>query len=157
MIEPFFIQDETQLAEVAQAIKKLCTTYRHFLLDGPMGAGKTTLMRYIADAFGAEDPVSSPTFSIINAYFFREKHPADTSSIIHMDLYRIEDPKELIEIGFDEYLYSDAPVFIEWPAIAEAYYDENACVIRIDFLADNHRKIRIFPFQTTDRPPWVTK
>ena len=83
---------------------------RVFAFYGKMGAGKTTFIKAICHHLGAADIVQSPSFAIINEY---RTHTGD--SLFHFDFYRIKDPKEIYELGFEEYFYSDSHVFIEWP------------------------------------------
>jgi tRNA threonylcarbamoyladenosine biosynthesis protein TsaE len=81
------------------------------LLNGDMGAGKTSFVKGVAKQKNVAQDVVSPTFTIINEY-------AGDIDIYHMDLYRLDKPEELFEIGFEEYLYSRGIVMIEWPDIA---------------------------------------
>jgi tRNA threonylcarbamoyladenosine biosynthesis protein TsaE len=76
-------------------------------LDGGLGAGKTVFTGGIAKALGIEGYITSPTFTIVNEY--RGTYP-----LFHFDAYRIENPEEMFEIGFDEYLESDGIVVVEW-------------------------------------------
>ena len=78
-------------------------------LFGDLGAGKTTLIKEMAKSIGIETIVSSPTFTILNEY------RSDSKVIFHFDFYRIKEPKEIYELGFEEYFYSDHYIFIEWP------------------------------------------
>ena len=84
-----------------------------FLLKAEMGAGKTTLIKALVKALDSKDTVSSPTFSLVNEY------QSKTRTIYHFDLYRIEDESELYDFGIEEYLNSDAYLFIEWPELIE--------------------------------------
>lgn len=78
--------------------------------SGEMGAGKTTLIQAVCRQLGVRDTVSSPTFALINEYF------TDTgASIYHFDLYRIDNVSEMYDMGYEDYFYSDAFCFIEWP------------------------------------------
>ncbi len=77
---------------------------------GPMGAGKTTLIREIVRQLGSQDEVTSPTFAIVNEYRLSSGEP-----LYHFDFYRIESLKEAIEIGVEEYFDSGAVCLIEWP------------------------------------------
>ena len=79
------------------------------LFSGEMGAGKTTLIKEIVKKLGSTDHVSSPTFSLVNEY------NSDKANIYHFDFYRIEEETEAYDIGFEDYLYSNHYVFIEWP------------------------------------------
>ncbi|AJA10462.1 hypothetical protein SKP52_17960 [Sphingopyxis fribergensis] len=79
-------------------------------LSGDLGAGKTTLARAMLKARGLAGEAPSPTFAIVQPY----APPEVDLPIAHVDLYRIEDERELIELGLDDYLY-DGALLIEWP------------------------------------------
>lgn len=78
--------------------------------SGEMGAGKTTLIQAVCRQLGVRDNVSSPTFALINEYF-----TGNGMSIYHFDLYRIDNISEMYDMGYEDYFYSDAYCFIEWP------------------------------------------
>ena len=78
-------------------------------LDGDLGAGKTTLARAICAGYGVRDEVTSPTFAIVHVY------EAAKSPVYHIDLFRLDGPKDLQNIGWDDVVQSDALVLIEWP------------------------------------------
>lgn len=78
-------------------------------LDGDLGAGKTTLARAICEGFGVQDDVTSPTFAIVHEYH------APKSPVFHIDLYRLDKPSDLQNIGWDDIMQADALVLIEWP------------------------------------------
>lgn len=82
---------------------------KNLLFYGEMGAGKTTLIREVARQLGYAENVSSPTFSLVNEY------PLDQGVINHFDFYRIEDEKEALDMGFEEYFSDKNWIFIEWP------------------------------------------
>lgn len=77
-------------------------------LDGDLGVGKTVFVKGVAKGLGITEPVVSPTFTILQEY--REGR----IPLYHFDVYRIEDPEEMYEIGFDDYLYGDGVCLIEW-------------------------------------------
>jgi len=80
-----------------------------FAFNGAMGAGKTTLIKAICEELGVKETINSPTFSIINEY-----ETDDGKIIYHFDCYRINDVKDAINIGAEDYLYSRNLCFIEW-------------------------------------------
>lgn len=99
--------DITGLNEIAKLILTKCK-HKTLLFNGPMGAGKTTLIKAICEFLGVTDTVSSPTFSLVNEY------EGNGNIIYHFDFYRIEDEEEAYAIGFDEYEYTGDFLFIEW-------------------------------------------
>jgi tRNA threonylcarbamoyladenosine biosynthesis protein TsaE len=78
-------------------------------ISGELGAGKTTLARAICRGYGVTEDVTSPTFALVHRY------AAPRSPVYHLDLYRLESPEELTNIGWDETLSEDALILIEWP------------------------------------------
>jgi tRNA threonylcarbamoyladenosine biosynthesis protein TsaE len=123
-----------QLPDFASALASKLT-HRIVLLKGDLGAGKTTLVKEMAKALGCKDEVSSPTFGIVNELTF------DQNIGYHLDLYRIENPEELAQFGFEEYVNSEGYCFIEWPEIGLAYIPENHHIISIETLNTTTRKI----------------
>lgn len=89
-----------------------------FLLNGHMGAGKTTFINALCKEWGIEES-SSPTFSLVNEY-----RSSEGVTIFHFDLYRLKDIDEALDIGFEEYLDKGAFVFIEWPEIILPLLDD---------------------------------
>ena len=105
-------------------------------LIGDMGAGKTTLTNFIAEYFNIDDS-SSPTFSIVNIY-------EGDKTIYHLDLYRMEDPDELLEIDFETYFYPDnAITFIEWSENGGAFLPNDMINVEISKIDSNTRQIKI--------------
>lgn len=78
-------------------------------LTGDLGAGKTTLARAICAGYGVRDEVTSPTFAIVHEY------DALRSPVYHVDLYRLEGPRDLQNIGWDDIIQSESLVLVEWP------------------------------------------
>ena len=77
-------------------------------LNGDLGVGKTVFVKGVAKGLGIKEPVVSPTFTILQEY------KEGSIPLYHFDVYRIEDPEEMYEIGFDDYLYGDGVCLIEW-------------------------------------------
>lgn len=78
-------------------------------LDGDLGAGKTTLAKAICQGYGVSEEVTSPTFALVHVY------DAPRSPVHHADLYRLEGPKDLQNLGWDDLVQADALMLIEWP------------------------------------------
>ncbi|MBA3663644.1 MAG: tRNA (adenosine(37)-N6)-threonylcarbamoyltransferase complex ATPase subunit type 1 TsaE [Bacteroidetes bacterium] len=113
------------LSEAAEKILSLSGDNRIFLFEAPMGSGKTTLIKELCKSLGSKDNFSSPTYSIINEY------TSPKGKILHMDLYRIKDLEELLDLGFDEQVDSASYVFIEWPGLAASYLQDNFVQISV--------------------------
>jgi len=105
--------------------------------SGAMGAGKTTFIQALCRNLGIEVEVNSPTFSLVNEYF-----TPDGESIFHFDLYRIESPEELFDMGYEEYFYSGSLCLIEWPEKASSLIPEDALQVRIQVGENDARFIQ---------------
>ena len=79
------------------------------LLEGEMGAGKTTLVKYLVRELGSDDGVTSPTFALVNPYLLR-----NGQTVYHFDFYRIADPREAFDMGYEEYFYGGSLCLVEW-------------------------------------------
>ncbi len=109
----FDIQDESDFKTVVNYIRNDLPDFKIILLNGQLGAGKTTFAKYFCESLGLpKHGISSPTFSIVNV------HTINNTVINHFDLYRIKSTEELLDIGFEDYLYANAYNLIEWPEIA---------------------------------------
>lgn len=109
-----------------------------FAFYGSMGAGKTTFIKAVCEELGVtEDVVASPTFAIVNEY------KSDHGPLYHFDFYRIKKLEEAIDMGFDDYLYSGQPCFIEWPEFIEPLLPDDAVRVHIEELPDGSREIKM--------------
>ena len=108
-----------------------------FAFYGKMGAGKTTFIKAVCRELGVEDNVNSPSFAIINEY----RSTAIAKPIYHFDFYRIKKIDEVFDLGYEEYFYSDALCFIEWPELIEELLPEEAKKITITENSDGSRTI----------------
>ncbi len=136
--ETFHIETIEELTPVIQSLKKLCSAHSIFIVDGEMGAGKTTLISKVCLALGIKDKPSSPTYSIVNTYFSDE-----FGEINHFDFYRLEDENEAMESGLDEPFYNGSICFIEWAEKIQNILPEKVVNVKIEVLENNHRKINI--------------
>lgn len=114
------------------------TNKKIFIFSGEIGAGKTTFIQALCRLLGVKESVTSPTFSLVNEYS-REK---SGSMIYHLDLYRLKNLEEAIDIGIEEILFSDQYCFIEWPEIIESLLEgEEVVRIQIQIVEDSTRKV----------------
>lgn len=86
-----------------------------FAFHGEMGAGKTTFIKSLCEKLGVEDVINSPTFAIVNEY-----RSQSGELIYHFDFYRIKDEQEAFDFGYEDYFFSGALCFIEWPERIES-------------------------------------
>lgn len=124
-----------KIENVAKQILKHAI-HKTFLFKAEMGTGKTTLIKALVKNLACTDAVSSPTFSLVN------KYQSKTDTIYHFDLYRVEDESELYDFGIEDYLNTNAYVFIEWPELARDLI-ENYNYITINLKNDNSRTLKM--------------
>lgn len=109
-----------------------------FAFYGAMGSGKTTFIKSLCEELGVEDAINSPTFAIVNEYEDKNRH-----TIYHFDFYRIKSIAEVYNMGYEEYIYSDAYCFMEWPELIEELLPEEHIRVDIKEESDGTRTIRI--------------
>ena len=98
------------------------TSHTIFTFTGPLGAGKTTLIKEFLRQSGVKEVVTSPTFSYVKHYVAE-----DGKRFNHFDLYRLDSAKSFVEMGFDEYLYDDESwTLIEWPEILDEVLQQSS-------------------------------
>jgi tRNA threonylcarbamoyladenosine biosynthesis protein TsaE len=125
----------SELPEAASAILKYSTDTKIFLFYGDMGAGKTTLIKSLCECLGTTEPVTSPTFSIVNEYI------GAGNKIYHFDFYRLKNQTEALDMGYEEYFYSNAHCFIEWPEKIPDLLPEQYISIKISVTGNDSRQI----------------
>ncbi|MBO7508297.1 MAG: tRNA (adenosine(37)-N6)-threonylcarbamoyltransferase complex ATPase subunit type 1 TsaE [Clostridia bacterium] len=104
-------------------------------LSGDLGAGKTTFTQSLAKAMGIDEPITSPTFTLMNQYQGKKL------KLYHFDMYRIEDIDEILETGLTEYFgNTDAVCVIEWAENISMLLPKNKIEIKIEKLGENSRK-----------------
>lgn len=126
--------------DLEQICEKLIEQFHHkvVLFYGEMGVGKTTLIKQLCKKLGVIESTSSPTFSIVNEY-----KTNDNKTIYHFDFYRIKDESEVLDFGYEEYLYSNNYCFIEWPEKIPNMLPENVVKVYINIDNQNNRIIRV--------------
>ncbi len=108
-----------------------------FAFNGQMGAGKTTFIKALCEALGVSETVTSPTFAIVNEY-----RADETGELIyHFDFYRIKKLDEAYDMGCEDYFYSGAVCFIEWPELVEELLPGNTVWVDIRVNDDESRTI----------------
>ena len=128
------------LEEIRKAAKEFIQTMDDrtvYAFDGKMGAGKTTFIKALCEELGVTDVINSPTFAIINEY------RSDTTGelIYHFDFYRINKLSEAEDIGTEDYFYSGALCFIEWPEKIEELLPGDTVFVSIKENEDNSRTV----------------
>ena len=107
-----------------------------FAFYGKMGAGKTTFIKAVCEELGVEDVINSPTFAIVNEYVDGKGDP-----IYHFDFYRIKNQQEVLDIGYEDYVYSGNVCFMEWPELIENLLPDDAVKVTIEEEMDGSRKV----------------
>ncbi len=126
-----------EVEEIAKRLLKAAAPEQSiWTFTGEIGAGKTTLIKAICRTLGSEETISSPTFSLVNEY---EDQMGET--FYHMDLYRLNDVEEALDIGIEEYLDSGRRCLIEWPGLIEHLLPEDTFRIKLEIGSDSSRKI----------------
>lgn len=133
----FEIHGVEQLSQVSEYLMGLRDVADVVAFYGPMGAGKTTLIKNLCHRMGVTDEVNSPTFAIVNEYVTLEGE-----SVYHFDFYRIKKLEEVYDIGYENYFYSGNLCLLEWPELIDPLMPEE--YIRVDIAlgaTDDSRKI----------------
>lgn len=135
----FTINDLDSIRTVAKSFISTMDDRTVYAFYGSMGAGKTTFIKALCEELGVEDVINSPTFSIINEY-----RSAETGELIyHFDFYRINKLSEAEDIGTEDYFYSGALCFIEWPELIEDLLPGDVVEVHIKEEESGQRTINI--------------
>ena len=125
--------------EIGKAAKEFISAMGNstvFAFYGKMGAGKTTFIKAVCEELGVTDVINSPTFAIVNEYEY-----GDGEIIYHFDFYRIKKEQEVLDIGYEDYVYSGNLCFMEWPELIENLLPDETVKVTIEEEADGSRKI----------------
>lgn len=141
MWELNFLYTLDNIASAAGQIISLAGNTRIWLFDAQMGAGKTTLIKAICQALGADGNFSSPTYSLANEY----ELSGSQGKVFHLDLYRLRSLEEALDIGIEDYLLGGSYCFVEWPELIRPLLKTGEFItINIISISENERKITIF-------------
>ena len=133
------ISNLENIREAAKAFIAQMDDRTVFAFDGKMGAGKTTFIKAICEELGVEDVINSPTFAIINEY----RSETTGELIYHFDFYRINKISEAEDIGSEDYFYSGALCFIEWPEKIEELLPGDVVYVKIEENPDSTRTVTV--------------
>lgn len=137
-MKEYRIEDESKLQEIAGEMIQWIGDSLVVCLVGEMGAGKTTLVRYLMQELGTTQDVSSPTFAIANEYVPQN---GPWQGVYHLDLYRLRSLDEVRALPLSDYTESGYLCLIEWPQIAADELPEDTKVLRIEAMENGSRKI----------------
>ena len=129
------IESLNHIHEAARTFIKEIGSHRVFAFYATMGTGKTTFIKAVCEELGVEDVITSPTFAIINEYSGKD------DTIYHFDFYRIKKLEEVYDMGYEDYFYSGALCFIEWPELIEEVLPEDAVKVQIIEKEDGTRAV----------------
>lgn len=136
-MKEFTIHHLDEIREVARRFLDTMDNRTVFAFRGTMGAGKTTFIKALCEELGVQDVINSPTFAIVNEY-----GPTDDGRLIyHFDFYRINKPEEAYDFGYEDYIYSDALCFIEWPEKIEELLPPDTVNVYLEEQPDGSRRV----------------
>lgn len=125
------------IEEIAVAAKEFVAAMgerKVFAFYGKMGAGKTSFIKAVCEELGVEDVINSPTFAIVNEYVDGQGEP-----VYHFDFYRIKNQQEVMDLGYEDYVYSGHVCFMEWPELIENLLPDDAVKVTIEEEIDGGR------------------
>ncbi|NLM06702.1 MAG: tRNA (adenosine(37)-N6)-threonylcarbamoyltransferase complex ATPase subunit type 1 TsaE [Tissierellia bacterium] len=125
-----------EMEEFAHEISKLLFKGAVIILNGELGAGKTSFTKFLGEALNVKDYITSPTFSIINIY-------EGDFTVYHMDFYRLENLDGLYDLGLDDYFYSDGISVVEWGELAEDFLPLDRIELYFSKTSENAREIDV--------------
>lgn len=137
----FIIAEPEELEQVAEALIVFAAGRKKMIFQGEIGAGKTTFIQAICKTLGVKTPVTSPSYSLVNEYPFFDAESQRNLPLYHLDLYRLKNLQEALDIGIEEYLYSPYHCFVEWPDLIRQLLPENTVEISLEIIDNSYRKI----------------
>ena len=137
----FIISSPSEIRSTARRFIEWMGDRTVFAFHGSMGVGKTTFIKALCEELGVEDTVNSPTFSLVNEYRHLHTVARAKHMIYHFDFYRMEKPEEAVDLGFEDYFFSGALCFIEWPDLVADLLPSDAVSVRMEELPSGERRI----------------
>lgn len=133
------VKTEAELGKAVEALLTFAEGRKKIALTGDLGAGKTAFVKAFCRRQNVKENVASPTFSLVNEYVFWDEN-GQQERIHHLDLYRLRNLNEALDIGVEEYLFDGDYCFIEWPGIIRDLLPENMVFIEIEVQSDGSRR-----------------
>lgn len=134
----FIIESAEAMQQLGRDLAASLTPGDVVLLHGDLGAGKTTLTQGVARGLGIDQPVQSPTFTLVR------EHEGSSMRLYHLDLYRLDDPDELEDVGYELYINpTDGVSLIEWPERADDWLPERFLLVQIEHLGGDRRQVTL--------------
>lgn len=131
---------EQDTYELGKRLGEDCKSGDIVLLNGDLGVGKTVFTKGFGKGLGIEEPISSPTFTIMQIY------EQGRIPLYHFDVYRIADPEEMDEIGYEDYFFGNGVCLIEWASLIEELIPEHVIEVQIEKVLEkgfDYRKITV--------------
>lgn len=135
-VNKFTVNGVDDLGKVSECLVEMSRECPVVAFYGPMGAGKTTLIKNLCHSLNVTDEVNSPTFAIVNEYLTDEGEP-----IYHFDFYRIKKLEEAYDIGYENYFFSGNLCMIEWPEMVEPLLPDSYVRVEISLGEDDDSRI----------------
>ena len=136
------IFEKKDITKAANWLLKSVKNGQKIAFYGEMGAGKTTFIGALCKALGVKTPTASPTFSLVNQYVFLGENGA-RGIIHHLDLYRLKNLGEAIDIGIEEILEDENWALVEWPQLIEPIFPKNMTKILLETVGEKQRRLTI--------------
>ncbi len=132
-----FIYSLDELPSIVKKLKQFLKNGSIITFTGPLGAGKTTLIKELLKSLGVKERITSPTFMYVNRY-----DNDKGQKLYHFDLYRIKSLQDFTQAGFQEYLYQpDSLVLIEWPELVQPLLTHDVRQIEIFYHEDPSKRV----------------
>lgn len=132
----FTIHNSDELPAAAKTILDGCAGKKIFAFFGEMGSGKTTIIKAMCLELGMHSKAVSPSFAIVNEY-------SGPAPVFHIDLYRLNNVNEALDVGIEEYLASGNYCFIEWAELVKNLLPEETVMVKISFGTNNERLVSV--------------
>lgn len=142
IMHEFIVTTKNDLPDSVKWLLSQAKGKRKIMLYGSMGVGKTTFTKAFCAYLGVQNATSSPTFSLVNEYFYNNTEGGQ-NVVHHIDLYRLKNFEEAMDMGIEDYLYDESYCLIEWPHIIEPIMPDDVLKISIELIEDSMRKIVI--------------